>query len=179
MTIDQDRFEKEIEINNSSAWHLSECLKKHPLLEGKYQKILSDAIKELDRLTLELEIVTAETAEEIFKKAEEEGNPIPASGKDSILKTQVKLNLHYQQLRKEVMEAKHRVGILKGFVKGFDSRGYRLAEICKLEEKKMRGDATYYETENVEYGKSKKDKFKSVDTRIEEIGEILDFGEGD
>ena len=43
----------------------------------------------------------------------------------------------------------------------------------------MRGDATYYETENMEYGKSKKDKFKSVDTRIEEIGEILDFGEGD
>jgi len=179
MTVDQDKFEKEIEINNSSTWHLSECLKRHPRLEGEYSRYLSDAIKALDDLTLQLEITTAEIAEEIFRKAEEEGSPIPASGKDSILKTQVKLNPRYQQLRKEVMEAKHKVGVLKGFVKGFDSRGYRLAEICKLEAKKMRGDATYYETENIEYGKSKKDKFKSVDQRIEEIGEVLDFGEED
>jgi len=177
--IDQAKFNKDIEIDNSSAWHLSECLKNHPRLEGDYQRILSDAIKDLDTLTLQLEIITAEIAEGIFKAAEEAGNTIPASGRDSVLKSTVKLDERYQKLRKGVIEAKHKVGVIKGFVKGFDSRGYRLREICNLEEKKMKGEPTYYEQGQVEYGKSKKDQFKSVDTRVQEVGELLDFGEGE
>ena len=148
-------------------------------MEGKYHKKLSDAIKVLDDLTFQLEITTAEIAEDIINQAETEGKSIPASGKEFVLKVMIKKDKRYQKLRKGVIDAKYVVSVLRGFVKGIDSRGYNLSQICKLEEKKMKGEPTYYEQGQVEYGKSKKDQFKSVDKRVEEMGEMLDFGEGE
>jgi hypothetical protein len=168
-TIDESKFDRDIEIDNSSTWHFSECLKNHPRIEGEYQKILANAIKELDELTFKLEITTAEIAEEIFKKAEDSGNPIPASGKEAVFKGKVKLDQRYQLLRKRLMEAKYNVGVLKGYVKGMDSRGYRLAELFKLEERKL--------SNSLDEGQSKADKFRSVDEKIDRVGSLIDIGE--
>ena len=110
--ITQDEFEKDVKIDNSSTWHLSECLKSHPKTEGKYHKKLSDAIKILDDLTFELEIITAEIAEEIIDKAEEDGRTIPASGKEFVLKVMIKKDERYQELRRGVIKAKYNVSVL-------------------------------------------------------------------
>ena len=174
--LDEDLYDKEVSIDNSSTYHLSECLKNHAKIEGRYQRHLSDAIKELDTATYEFEILTAEIADEIIRKAEESGNPIPASGKEYVMKGGVKLDPRWRKARKKVIEAKYIVAILKGYTRGMEGRGFRLNEICKLEEKKMRGDLSYKDSE-VEYGQSKADKFKSVDRRVEDAGEQLDFGE--
>ena len=173
----QQEFDKEVAIDNSSSWHLSECLRKHPTLEGKYQRKLSDAIKYLDDLTFSLEIITAEIAEEIFKQAEDSGSPIPASGKDAVLKGRVRLDKRYQKIRKELNVAKYEVSILKGFVKSMDSRGWRLREICKLEERKTRSENGGSYQGEAQYHKSEYDKYKSVDKKINEAGENLQFGD--
>ena len=173
--IEEKEYEDDITIDDSSAWHLNRCLKNHSKIEGKYSRLLADAIKDLDDLTYRLEISTAEIAEEIFNRLEAEGKPVPASGKDAIMKGEVRLDKRYQDLRKQVIEAKYVVAVLKGYMKGISGRGYRLKEICKLEENRMRGGQAYNGGDSTDQ-KSEYDKYKSVDKKIDDAMEHLEFG---
>jgi len=183
-TISEDEYLYDVKIDNSSMYNLMECIKRHSELEGKYAKILADAIKELDETTFQLEIVTAEIADEIFTAAEENGTPIPASGKDIVLKVGVKKDIRYQKLRKKTIELKHTVSILKGYSKGMDGRRYRLGEIFKVEERRLkgeginseRGDETYNGEEKiVVYGDAYAHRFKTPEQRIKEMEDKLNF----
>lgn len=131
--IDAENIDKELVIDDSSVYSLVEALKLHPRKEAKYQRLAAMASKEVARLELELEVLTAE----LIDKAMQESGATSASARQELRKGGISKYPKYQEKKKELYEAKETADILNGLVYSWTSRGYLLREIVKIADRTM------------------------------------------
>jgi hypothetical protein len=157
--LDSEELDKELIIDNSSIHSLVEELRAHPRKEAKYQRFAAQASKEVARIELELEVLTAE----LIDRAVKETNSTSASARQELRKGGIAKYPEYQAKKKELYEAREVSDILSGLVSAWTSRGYRLMEITKITDRAMLDGPRVYRT-----GESLK---KQTDELAEEIGE--------
>jgi len=170
MELNIEEFDKELKIDNASMFALEGELLSHPKKIAKYYRWYAQAIKEVDRLTLAVETNVAEITSELVKQEEKDrGKSIPAYAMSSIQK-RVPADKRYQKVKKRLSEAKEDSNILKGFVKAFESRGYRLKELIQLSEWIMLPEPRIYKKggRDIRFGE------KDLETKMEEASKKID-----
>jgi len=125
-----------LSIDNSSLYALENELIDYPRQLGELHRVYSQAIKKVDKFTLELEILTAKILEEMQKDAERKGRPYPPSSLQEVRKTKVPLDKRYKRLKLQLIEATEEKNILGGLVKAYEAKGYRLQELIQLANKR-------------------------------------------
>ena len=121
-----------LSIDNSSLYALENELIDYPRQLGELHRVYSQAIKKVDKLTLELEVLTAKILLEVQKDAERKGRPYPPSSLQEVRKTKVPLDKRYKRLKLQLIEAIEEKNILGGLVKAYEAKGYRLQELIQL-----------------------------------------------
>jgi len=125
-----------LSIDNSSLYALENELLAYPKQLGELHRVYSQAIKKVDKLTLELEILTAKILVEVQEDAERKGRPYPPSSLQEVRKTKVPLDKRYKRLKLQLIEAIEEKNILGGLVKAYEAKGYRLQELIQLVNKR-------------------------------------------
>ena len=129
---DFDPSKIKLSIDNSSLYALENELVDYPRELGELHRIYSEAVKKVDKLTLDLEVLTAVILEEVQKDAEKKGRPYPPSSLQEIRRTKVPLDKRYKRLKLQLIEAIEEKNILGGLVKAYEAKGYRLQELIQL-----------------------------------------------
>jgi hypothetical protein len=142
LNVEDDTIHKHLEINTDNPYAFEKTLKEHAHLEADYTRAYAKAQREVDDLTFQLELTTAEIVEDLKTKSEK---AIPASGWAELRRVQAVLDPEYIKVREDLIKATETLNILKGFVEAFGSRGYRLLEIAKIQERLMQGPLRSYE----------------------------------
>jgi len=170
MDISEEFTEKELSIDNSSVFTLERELLAHSKKEAKYHRWWAAAIKDVDRLTLDLEIVSAEIVQENLMKAEKEGKPLSASAEDNLKKSVLPLDKRYKMIKRRLMGAKETANILAGLVKAWEGRGYRLKELVTLAEYVMLPEPRVFKKDGGEakYGSDLEDRLDSAGSKLED-----------
>jgi len=125
-----------LSIDNSSLYALENELLDYPRQLGELHRVYSQAIKKVDKLTLELEILTAKILEEVQENAESKGRPYPPSSLQEVRKTKVPLDKRYKRLKLQLIQAIEEKNVLGGLVKAYEAKGYRLQELIQLANKR-------------------------------------------
>jgi len=133
---DFDPSKIKLSIDNSSLYALENELLAYPKQLGELHRVYSQAIKKVDRLTLELEILTAKVLEEVQENAEKKGRPYPPSSLQEVRKTKVPLDRRYKRLKLQLIEAIEEKNVLGGLVRAYEAKGYRLQELIQLANKR-------------------------------------------
>jgi len=168
-TINLDEFEEELKINNASLFSLERELLSHPKKTAKYFRWLAESVREVDRLTLNLEIVVAEILDEFDKEAERNKKPLSAYALDSLRKSKVPLDKRYQKVKKRLAEAKETAAILEGFVEAWRGRGFRLRELVQLSSDIMLPEPRIYQGKGGEAIKFGEEDFETKLGRASKI----------
>jgi len=135
---DEASLDKELVIDDSSIFKLSEALKDHPRTLRRYYRLYAKAVKEVDMLNLELEIKSAEIMDTYLKAyAEKNGRSYPITGRSDLRKTILPLDKEYKALKFRLVEAVANMNDLKGIVDSWTARGFRLQELVRLAERTM------------------------------------------
>jgi len=125
---DESSLDKELVIDDSSIFKLSEALKDHPRTLRRYYRLYAKAVKEVDMLNLELEIKSAEIMDTYLKAY---------TGRSDLRKTILPLDKEYKALKFRLVEAVANMNDLKGIVDSWTARGFRLQELARLAERTM------------------------------------------
>lgn len=129
---DFDPSEIKLSIDNSSLYALENELLDYPRQLGELHRVYSQAIKKVDELTLELEVLTAKILEEVQEDAERKGRPYPPSSLQEVRKTKIPLDKRYKRLKLRLIQAIEEKNVLGGLVKAYEAKGYRLQELIQL-----------------------------------------------
>jgi hypothetical protein len=144
--IDKELSDKELTIHTESLFALSEDLRDHAQLESKYYTWYAEALKKVDGLVLDVEIVTAEVLNDIFKRHEDAGKPVPASGKAEVRKTELANDPRYILTKRKLNTAMEDKNVLFGLVKAWGSRSHRLTELVEIMKRQNWSDEGPYVT---------------------------------
>ena len=125
----QELSDRELEIHTENAAALLGDLKDHARLQAKYYRWSSKAQKNVDDLSLKLEIVAADIIQEIIEKSDK---PIPASAKGELRKVDIFKDARYQLAKSRLNSAMEEMNYLQGLTRAFEGRGYRLKEVVTL-----------------------------------------------
>jgi len=125
-----------LSIDNSSLYALENELLDYPKQLGELHRVYSQAIKKVDKLTLELEVLTARILEEVQENAESKGRPYPPSSLQEVRKTKVPLDKRYKRLKLQLIQAIEEKNVLGGLVRAYEAKGYRLQELIQLANKR-------------------------------------------
>jgi len=131
-----DPSKLKLSIDNSSLYALENELIDYPRQLGELHRVYSQAVKRVDRLTLELEVLSATILDEILKTAEERGKPYPPSSLQEVRRNMIPKDRRYKRKKLELIEAIEEKNILGGLVKAFEAKGYRLQELITLSVKR-------------------------------------------
>jgi len=155
--LDDSFVDGELRISTESIFSLEQDLRTHSQLERKYHRWLSEAIKEVDDISLKLEICVAEIVEEIVSREN-----IPPSAVQEIRRSRVAGDKRYQLMRGRLNSAIEKKEYLRGLTKAWESRGYRLMEIVKLSDRLMWNEPRVYNTNQ-----------KTTEEKLDSVGDKL------
>ena len=151
----QEISEQELTIHTENAAALLGDLKDHARLQAKYYRWSSKAQKNVDDLSLRLEMIAADVIQEIIEGSDK---PIPASAKGELRKVDIFKDARYQLAKSRLNSAMEELLYLQGLTRAFEGRGYRLKEIVTLVSRSLK------EEELRVYGKD-----------LEKVAEGLEF----
>jgi len=158
---------KDIAIDDSSPYALSEELKTHSRKSAEYQRLYAHAVKKVLDLKLQLEILSAVIVNDLREKAEEKkGGQLSDIAVTNIRKNLLPLDERYQKLKEDLNTAKGTSDVLKGFVFAFSSRGGKLKEIAGIMDKMMQSNPRLFDKRGPQ-----------LKTKEREAGKLLDYGE--
>jgi len=123
-----------LSIEYSSPYELETVIRNHPQLEDECNRVYAEALKELRKSELELEILISEIVEEICSKRN-----VPPSAKSEVRRVEVPLDKRYKKLKLKCIDAETKANILRGAVKAASARGYCLTELGRMTLKSMMG----------------------------------------
>jgi len=174
-SLTEEEIDNELEINNASLYSLEREVRNHSRKEAKYHRWYSQALKEVDKITMEYETVVAEVLNEIVAREEEEKKLSP-NMLDNLRKvaerTQLPLDKRVRVVKRKLISAKETANILHGLVTAWSSRGYRIGELVRLGELIQLPEFSVHSSD----GKSKREQFASAEDRLSEAGEAIDGG---
>jgi hypothetical protein len=176
MDLDETNIEEQLTIHNASTYELEREVLAHPQKEAHFHRWYAQAIKEVDRLTMELEETVAIIFNELIVEEEEKvGKPLASYAMDSFRKmcekAKIPLDKRYKVVKKKLIQAQENKNILDGLVRAWSSRGYRLGELVRLSE------FTAIPEFRVYGGGGKKEKYMSAEDKLKELKEVGDMGE--
>ena len=141
MNIEEKIVQEDFEIDDSSPFAMETELKNYPKIIEKYSRMHSQAVKEVDRITTELEVETAEIVDALCKLYYAEHNKhYPPTGTSEVRRTYVPLVRSWKIKKLELMDATEKMNILKGAVRALDAKGYRIAELFQVVKIRLYGD---------------------------------------
>ena len=151
----EENIDKELKIDDSSVYALSEELKNHSRKEAKYSRACAKANKEVSKLSLQLKIVEAELVEEEMKKQSSQSASLRQEIRKSIVRDD-----RYRKVFLELTEAQETADILNGLMTSWVGRGYQLREIVKLADRAMGDSLRVYKTDPMKLSDEGADKIK-------------------
>ena len=134
---DPDIVDGELLIHNESLYALEGEVKDHSKRSAKYHRYAALAVKEMESIQLSLDIITAEIVDDICKQAEEDGRPIPPTGRAEVRRTQVPLDKAYCKLRRKLIKATSYANLFTGLTYDWAYRNKRLGELVRLSERTL------------------------------------------
>lgn len=147
MNFDDTDIDNELSIHMESAYTLEKDLVRHPKRHAKYYRWRAQAVRELDDLNLDMEVLTSEIVQELLKE-----HKIPPSAQAEFRRIHVPLDIRYQKLQRKINKAKEKVDILTGMIKGAESQGYRLGELVDMARKLLLPDMMLFNRDiNIDY----------------------------
>ena len=163
LKMSEQEIDIELMINNSSIAMLEQELLNQARKEAKYQRLAAYAGKNVAKLQLDLDVVTAEIIKELQLEAEAKKKPIASSAVSELRKTHIPADPRYIKIRSKLIDAYEESNLLNGLVSAWISRGYRLQELVKL------ADRTYYST--TMYG----EKYTTAKEKMDRAGEAMEY----
>lgn len=147
----QKMIQQDLNIDDSSPFHIELELKEFAKLREKYSRMYSKAVRDVDEATIMLEVTTAEIVDDLCKLyLAEKGKPYPPSGVQEIRKTGVPLVQRWKNVKYDLAEKTETKNILYGIVAALDSKGYRLAELFTVIRQRLYGDKSVVYTNQVQ-----------------------------
>jgi len=138
---DEEIVQRDLTLNDDNSWFLEQQLKDYPKIMEKYTRMHSQAVKEVDRISMELEVETAKIVNGLCKLYQaKEGKPYPPTGVSEVRRTYVPLVRSWKLKKIELYEATETMNILKGVVDSMYSKGYRIRELFDIIKKRLYGD---------------------------------------
>jgi hypothetical protein len=125
--INAEEVDKELFIDNSSVFALSEELKNHSRKESKYIRLAAMANKEVSKLSLELKVTESELVDEYMKQQTSQSASLRQEIRKSIVRDE-----RYKKVAIQLYQAQANADLLNGLVQSWVGRGYQLREIAKL-----------------------------------------------
>lgn len=132
LDLSEDFISEELKIDYSSVFAIERELAEHSIKESRYVRYAAIANKEVARLELKKKVTIAEIVDEEKKKAIQNKKPIPPSAVGELRKSSVPLYKRYQEVCKDLADTYEVAEILNGLVRSWNSRGFRLNMIAKL-----------------------------------------------
>lgn len=143
LNLDEATIQADLFIDDSSMFALETSLKTYPSTLEKYSRMASQAIKEVDKVTMELEIVTAELIDELCQLYQaKEGKAFPPSGISEVRRSFVPLCRRWKKKKIELHEVTETMNIIKGALKAYEARGFKTQELFKIALKRLFGENT-------------------------------------
>ena len=137
MTEYPDANEDDLSIEFSSVFELEKILKQHSVTEARYQKAFAEAAREVDTLTLQVAILSAEIVNEMIAEyVSKAGKPFPITGRGELRKM-IPLDKRYQKVMKRLIEATFRLNTFKGLSFTWGHRSTRLEELSRFANRTM------------------------------------------
>lgn len=150
-------------ISNTSIFELEREITEYPETLYKVIKASAEANREESEAELNLEIVIADIVKEICEEGERQGKSIPPSAISEVRRTKVPLDMRYRRMKKRLIEKKENADKLRGLVRSWETRGYRLMELTKLADRLLWDEPRVYKKE------------ESFDKNIEDAGSKLEY----
>ena len=162
----ENRWFKDLSIDDSSPFALSEELKHHSQKAAEYRRLYAHATKKVADLKLELDVLVATLVQRIYYEAQEKGKPLPETARGEIRKTRIPLDARYQDKRTELNEAKETSDLLRALSDAFNSRSGRLRDLSQVMNNLMQSNPRLFDKRGPQ-----------LKTKMREAGKLLDYGD--
>lgn len=163
--LDELKIEKEFEIHDESVFALTQELKDFSKKQAKYHRWAAQANKKVNKLQLVLKVVESTIFKELLEEAEKGGKPYPPSSYGEIRRMRIPLDERYQKAVRALYEAQETYEIVSGYLESWRSRGFRLMELCRINERLLWSEPVVTTSE----------EFKSLEEKMEEAQRNLKF----
>lgn len=140
-----DRNIDDLTIHFESIFALENELKEHSNLQNEAHKAFAVANREVNQLTLEVEVKTAEIVDRICRDEN-----IPPSARAEVRRSRVALDKEWQALRWKLNEAIENKDIMEGLSKSWEGRGFRLSELAELAKRLLWDEPRVYDNKKRE-----------------------------
>lgn len=140
----EEMVDYDLNIDSSSVYAWEETLKESPKRQAKYHRAYAKAVKEMETLSLALEVLVSEIMKELEEKAESEGKPIPATAKSEVRRIKVPLDPRYRKVKRKLIKANETMNLLKGTCFAFNDKSRRITELGRIVEKYLVEDPVVY-----------------------------------
>ncbi len=152
-----------IRIHNESLFELEKDVTNFPSESAEAYVLKAQASKEVARLSLKLEIITAEIVKEIYAEADSRSKPIASSTRGEVRRTMVPLDTRYTTIKRQLIDAISDKETLEGLAKSWEAKGYMLKELVKLSERTHFNEPIIYGRRNEE------ERIEKAQVEVEEL----------
>lgn len=140
----EEMVDYDLNIDSSSVYAWEETLKESSKREARYHRAYAKANREVDELSLALEIITSEIMRELEEEAEAEGKPIPPTAKAEVRRVKVPLDPRYRKIKRKLIKATETMNMLRGTCFSFGNKSRRITELGRIVEKYLVEDPVVY-----------------------------------